>query len=131
MEGSSAESHGSENAHAAPASTGKDMRIDIRVTAEQSAQIKARALAERKTITDFVIGRCLHGRPLELLPEDAVDAATMLRADIGKATGMLKHALAQGVRDGPQIMAIEEAYKSLLPKLYAIIKRMAEVLARE
>lgn len=131
MEGSSAGSHGSENAHGAPASSGKDMRIYIRVTAKQSAQIKARALAERKTITDYVIGRCLEGKPVELLPGDAVAAAIRLRGDIGKATGMLKHALAQGVRDGPQIMAIEEAYKSLLPKLYAIIKRMAEVLARE
>ncbi len=130
MEGSSAGSHGSENAHGATASSGKDMRNYIRVTAEQSAQIKARALAERKTITDYVIGRCLEGKPVELLPGDAVAAAIRRRGDIGKATGMLKHALAQGVRDGPQIMEIERAYRDCQQRLYDVIKLMAEALVK-
>ncbi len=108
----------------------KEIQFHFRATAKQSAQIKARALAERMTITDYVIERCLKGEPPKFLPGDAVSAAIKLRADIGKATGMLKHALAMGVRDGPQIMEIEQAYRDCQQRLYDVIKLMAEALVK-
>ncbi|MDD6318195.1 MAG: hypothetical protein PUA61_05055 [Succinatimonas hippei] len=106
-------------------------QLHIRVTTAQLIELKARALKERTSLSDYVVGRALRGRPLEVLPKDAVMAMIRLRADVGRATGMMKHSIAQGVRDGPQIKEIERTYHEIAQQLYDLIKWISTILHKK
>ena len=103
-------------------------QLHIRVTTAQLIELKARALKERTSLSEYVVGRALRGRPLEVLPKDAVMAMIHLRSDVGKATGMMKHSIAQGVHDGPQIKEIERTYHDIAKQLYDLIKKISTIL---
>ncbi|MDD6319140.1 MAG: hypothetical protein PUA61_09880 [Succinatimonas hippei] len=106
-------------------------QLHIRITTAQLIELKARALKEQTTLSEYVVGRALRGRPLEILPKDAVMAMIHLRSDVGKATGMMKHSIAQGVRDDPQIKEIERTYYDIAQQLYDLIKEISTILNKK
>ena len=107
----------------------RDAQLNLRCTQKEAAQIKARARGERKTLTEYMIGRALHGKPVRFLPDQEIAEVIRLRADVGRATGMMKHSIAKGVRDGPAIMEIERQYRGIADQLAGLVKRMAMILA--